>query len=260
MTCAPPESPGPSGNCAVRAYLDLLQEGDSRVAAGEAAAGQVGRPAGPDGPGGDGGPNGPPDASPGPDGSDPGGNRGPGPQPGTGPSVAALVNVTVPLSTLLGESETPGEAAGFGLLDGQDTRDLVAAAARHPGTRWCVTALHPDGTAAAHGCARGRHPPPPGATEGPDPPSDVPAQDYLRRLGIGLAPVARGRCDHARAEQGYQPSRRLQHLVRARNRRCAAPGCSRPAARCDLDHTIAWDRGGLTCECECATSTERSLI
>src|SRR5579875_2337650 len=32
-------------------------------------------------------------------------------------------------------------------------RDLVAAAARDPRTRWCVTALRGDGTAAAHGCA-----------------------------------------------------------------------------------------------------------
>ena len=38
------------------------------------------------------------------------------------------------------------EAAGFGLLDAQTARDLAAAAARHPATCWCLTALHPDGT------------------------------------------------------------------------------------------------------------------
>ncbi len=62
-------------------------------------------------------------------------------------------------------------------------------------------------------------------------------------------PIARGSCDHQHAETGYRPSRKLQHLIRARNARCTAPGCGRPAARCDLDHTIAWDKGGLTCEC-----------
>jgi len=72
--------------------------------------------------------------------------------------VAALVNILVPAETLLGVSAAPGEAAGYGLLDADDARDLVAAAARHSDTRWCVTALHPDGTAAAHGCARGRTP------------------------------------------------------------------------------------------------------
>jgi hypothetical protein len=64
--------------------------------------------------------------------------------------------------------------------------------------------------------------------------------------------LARVRCDHPRAEPGYRPSRQLQHLVRARNARCTAPGCGRPAARRDLDHTLAWDQGGLTCECDLA--------
>jgi hypothetical protein len=27
---------------------------------------------------------------------------------------------------------------------------------------------------------------------------------------------------------------------------------SRPAARCDLDHTVPWDQGGPTCECDLA--------
>ncbi len=212
--------------------------------------------------------------------------------PDQGPSVAALINITVPLDTVLGLSATPGEVAGYGPLDPDDARDLVAAAARHPDTRWCVTALHPDGTAAAHGCARGRHPPPtpgpsptrpadpngnppdpplgnshptktgshPGpdppagtATDsgppGPDPPPGVGARDYLAGLRVRMTPVARGHCDHTHAESGYRPSRALAHLIKVRNTRCTAPGCGRPAARCDLDHTLAWDQGGITCEC-----------
>jgi hypothetical protein len=55
--------------------------------------------------------------------------------PGTGPSVAALVNLTVPLSTAIGRSKIPGEADGFGLLDADDARAVIAAAARHPHTR-----------------------------------------------------------------------------------------------------------------------------
>jgi hypothetical protein len=58
----------------------------------------------------------------------------------------------------------------FGSLDGDDARDLLAAAARHPGTRWCITALNPDGTAAAHACLPGRHPPPGPAPPGAEPP------------------------------------------------------------------------------------------
>jgi len=193
------------------------------------------------------------------------------------------VNITVPLATCLGRSGTPGEAAGFGLLDARSARDLIAAAARHPRTRWCVTVLHPDGTAAAHGCAPGRHPAPPGPEPpGPEPPAPpegatpgttrdttrdtrggpaqrpppgepgTPARDYLRSLRVRLTPIARGPCGHRHAETGYRPSRKLQHLITTRSARCTAPGCGRPAARCDLDHTTAWDQGGITCECNIA--------
>jgi hypothetical protein len=67
-----------------------------------------------------------------------------------------------------------------------------------------------------------------------------------------MTPVARGSCDHAHAEIGYHPSRKLKHLVRARSATCTAPGCRRAAVRCDLDHTVPWDQGGLTCECDLA--------
>jgi len=247
----------------VRAYLDLLQERDSRlVPANQGADEKDMGPGGPpdldDTP--DDGPGGPPDPGAGPGGGQ-GGAAGPeshphhphdthGARQGDGPSVAALVNILVPVETMLGLSATPGEAAGYGLLDADDTRALVAAAARHPDTRWCVTALHPDGTAAAHGCARGRHPPPTPSPPGPDPPPRTTPQDYLARLRIRMTPVARGHCDHTQAESGYRPSRALAHLVKARNTRCTAPGCGQPAARCDLDHTLAWDQGGITCECD----------
>ena len=46
-----------------------------------------------------------------------------------------------------------------------------------------------------------------------------------------MTPITRGSCDHHQAEAGYRPSRKLRHMVRARNARCTAPGCGRPAAR-----------------------------
>jgi len=149
----------------------------------------------------------------------------------------------VPWSALVGQSEMPTEAVGLGLFDAQTARDLVAAAARHPRTRWCVTALHSDGTAAAHGCAPG--------------PQSMPAQgqqapDFLRTLGITLNVIIRGPCHHAQAEHRYRPSRALRHLVNARNARCTAPGCGQAAARCDLDHTKPWHQGGITCPCDLA--------
>ena len=67
-----------------------------------------------------------------------------------------------------------------------------------------------------------------------------------------IHPLAQGTCDHRHQEPGYQPSRRLRHLVEARTTTCCAPGCRRPAAQCDLDHTIPYDQGGRTCECDLA--------
>jgi hypothetical protein len=105
----------------------------------------------------------------------------------------------------------PAEAAGFGLLDHQSARDLVAAASRNPNTRWCLTALHPDGTAAAHGCAKGPRPWPPGPLQpgGPQP------TEFLRALKLTLNIVIRGPCHHAQAEHGYRPGRALRHLIAA---------------------------------------------
>jgi hypothetical protein len=143
--------PGSLRELRIQAYLDLLQERDSRDAQARPPAGRTGRPAGPGGadpPGGNGGPTSPQDADGGP-GSGPGGgtggNGGPGSGPqrgpagparqagqGKGPGVAALINITVPLDTVLGLSATPGEVAGFGLLDAGDARDLVAATPHHP--------------------------------------------------------------------------------------------------------------------------------
>jgi hypothetical protein len=231
--------PGSLRELRIRAYLDLLQERDSRdlpAAPGPGAPGPD--DPGPDGSGGSGGPGG--DGPPGP-GPAAGPATGPGAGPAPGPGLAALVTITIPLATFQGRSETPGQADGTGILDGDEARDLVAAAARHPRTRWCLTAVNPDGTAAAHACLPGRHPPP-----GTGPPGSGPV------LKTPLIPVARGPCDHARAETGYHPSRSLQHLIRARSATCTAPGCRRPAARCDLDHTVPWDQGGLTCECDLA--------
>jgi hypothetical protein len=164
--------------------------------------------------------------------------------PGVGPSIGANITITVPHTAMGGDFGPPGEVAGFGITDHADTQDLVAAAAGHPATRWCVTVLNPDGTAAAHGCAAGTRPWVPGP---------MPLRGLLDFLNIKeFTPVIRGPCHHARAEHRYRPSRKLQHLVRARNATCTAPGCGRRAASCDLDHTDPHHQGGRTCECNLA--------
>ena len=215
--------PGTWEELKVRATLDLLQERDSRPALGEPSASD-----GTEGPG--------------------------GPAADAGPSLGAMITITVPHTALGGDAGLPGEVDGFGIIDHADTRDLIAAAARNPATWWCVTVLNPDGTAAAHGCAPGprRWPPPQG------PPGPLPLRGLLEFLNIRkLTPVIRGPCQHAAAEDRYRPSRRLQHLVRARNATCTAPGCGRRAASCDLDHTEPHHHGGRTCECNLVPQCKR---
>ena len=58
-------------------------------------------------------------------------------------SLAARINVTVPLAAILGLCDTPGEVAAFGPVDADVTRDLIRAAGLHPATRWCVTVVEP---------------------------------------------------------------------------------------------------------------------
>ena len=60
----------------------------------------------------------------------------------------------MPLATLLGLAERPGEIHGFGLLDPALARELAAAAAASPRTEVCVTVTSPEGYATGHGCAR----------------------------------------------------------------------------------------------------------
>jgi hypothetical protein len=103
-----------------------------------------------------------------------------------------------------------------------------------------------DGTAAAHACIPGQHTLA-GITSHSA--ADTNGLDLAAALKAQLTPIAKGACDHAHAEPGYRPSRKLRHLVMARNARCTAPGCGRPAAACDQDHTQPWEDGGITCEC-----------
>ena len=72
-----------------------------------------------------------------------------------GPAAfAATINLTTPLATLLDLADRPGEIPGIGPIDPWLARDLAAAAAQNPKTKWCVTVTDKQGHAIGHGCAR----------------------------------------------------------------------------------------------------------
>ena len=121
--------PGTLRELRIRAYLDLLQERDTRHQPASPGGADPDPPPpdneppapsslgsdGPSGPSGNGGPGGP----------GPHPASGPAPSSGAaaGPSLAAQVTLTIPWATYQGWSETPGQAGGSGIPDSNDARD-----------------------------------------------------------------------------------------------------------------------------------------
>jgi hypothetical protein len=56
----------------------------------------------------------------------------------------------------------------------------------------------------------------------------------------------------AHGHDGYRPPAAMQRLVQRTYQICAFPSCNRTATRCDLDHTVAFHKGGPTCFCNLA--------
>jgi len=198
----------------------------------------------------------------------------PGPGQDSTPGVvpagfAGRVTLTVPLVTLAGLADRPGELASLGPVDPWLARDLAAAAAASPKTTWCLTVTDSQGHAVAHGCARpeakkhGKH-------AGPGPPGEVgfsftpagrdgPPGGYgtwrLQTPGTGpdliitVDSLTTDPCDHRFEAQGHDPGVKLRHLSQVRHATCTSPICRRPAAQCDVEHNTAYEAGGRTCLC-----------
>jgi len=170
---------------------------------------------------------------------------------GTTTGPAANITILVSAATMDGTSGAPAEIPGFGFTGADATRAMLAAASRNPATRWCVTVVNPrDGTAVGHACARGQHPwtPPPTGPPATGPPG-AGIGGFLASLKLKFEPIARETCDHTHRERQHDPSRALSHLIRARNSTCSTPGCGAAAVTADLDHTIPYEMGGPTDEC-----------
>jgi hypothetical protein len=156
------------------------------------------------------------------------------------------IHLTMPLAALAGLSDAPGEISGYGPADAASCRDLASRIGADPATRWCLTLTGADGRAAAHACA-GRHEPDAGQA----------VITWANGLLAKLHFLETGSCSHLRQSAGYAWPASLRHLLEVRQRTCAAPGCRRPAARCDIDHTVPFDQGGPTCECNGAPLCRR---
>jgi hypothetical protein len=189
---------------------------------------------------------------------------------GTPAGFAARITLTVPLATLAGLADRPGELGGLGPVDPWLARDLAAAAAANPRTTWCLTVTDGQGHAVAHGCARpepksrrtraGPGPPPDGTgftftLAGRDGPPGGYRTWRLTTPGDGpdliitIDPVTTDPCEHRFEAKGHDPGVTLRHLSQVRHATCTSPVCRRPAAQCDVEHNTAYEAGGRTCLC-----------
>jgi hypothetical protein len=225
-----------------------------------------------------------PDGGPGDDGNGDDGNGGRGsggPRPsdpasdgggGTGArpwpvpaGFAAKVNLTIPLTTLLGTTDRPGLLSGTGPIDAGLARDLAAAAARDPRSTWCITVTGPDSRPLAHGCGRPptrrprtspRNHTSPGDDRGPPGtgtlrlnPTALTGTGDGKDLEFALESLA-GPCDHRHQAAGHDPGVKLRHLTAILNSSCTFSCCRRPAASCDYEHSTPYKQGGRTCLCD----------
>ena len=148
----------------------------------------------------------------------------------------------MPLATLLGLAERPGEIHGFGLLDPALARELAAAAAASPGTEVCVTVTSGEGYAIGHGCARPARsvtPARPGRVPhrdaGPAEPDD-PRRHALPSLSTpGESRRLPGPSPPHPARQPGRPGR-LRHLDARASRRARVHRAPGPGADLECDH------------------------
>jgi hypothetical protein len=175
--------------------------------------------------------------------------------PGATPKLVHLTapEWILPLLTVLGLADKPGEAAGLGAIDPALVRQF-AASAEAAQSDWHLSLVNESGWVTCHGC-------PPA-----NPRSNRAKADNNGTVRINLPdsrarqftlyPVAIFDCEHRYRGDQHDPSDLLRHLTEVRDGTCARPGCARPARRCDYEHAQQFELGGLTCECNGAMVDE----
>jgi hypothetical protein len=158
-----------------------------------------------------------------------------------------VVELQVPLTTLLRLSDHPGELAGFGPVVADIARQV---ATQQRSATWRFSIYDTVGDLVQHGIT-GQRPtrrrPTPTTSGAPDggarPPARPPptGPTSIRQEATGAEPGT-PRPQSTRR----QPTAQVAAFVRARDRTCLAPGCRRPGAGCDIDHTLDWAHGGPT--------------
>ncbi len=208
-------------------------------------------------------------------------------QRGTVRAKTGLLDVTLPWSSLTGDSCEPGTLGRVGPVTSMQARQLLILAARSPTPEWRVIVTSDDGCALAVerarltqpelarvACTRAADANVTGvvgrvtiairadrlatADDGACPPllrgTAAAILAAARRAAARADPEAAldseaGGCAHTTASPAYRPPPRLREYIAARDKTCRFDTCGQPAWRTDIDHTQPWHKGGLTCRC-----------
>jgi hypothetical protein len=186
------------------------------------------------------------------------------------------LDLRVPWSTLAEESGDPGELSRIGPITAEQARYLADVAACDATVQWRVIVTDPNGRAIAvsrvlrdvsdRAGANGQAGLVKRVTVTISPervssPAGAALPTILQRTLRTAARAAEkarlqavidaeaGGCAHGQASVSYQPPPRLREFVTARDVTCRFPTCRQPVWRCDLDHSVPFDKGGKTCSC-----------
>jgi len=194
-----------------------------------------------------------------------------------------MLDLSLPWQALAGISSEPGRLGRIGPITAVQARQLAEFASLNPAAEWRIIVTTSGGQAIAvtrilrlrnrDGPEESRagmglvsrvtltipedifaHPPP--HRPGPDPLGGILAralqaadQAADRARASAEADAAADGCAHGSASSSYRPPPRLKEYITARDLTCRFPTCRQPAWRADLDHTIPFEKGGLTCRC-----------
>jgi hypothetical protein len=153
-----------------------------------------------------------------------------------------VVELQVPLTTLLRLSDHPGELAGFGPVIADIARQV---ATQQRSATWRFSVYDKTGELAHHGITCQR-PTSAAHAASPRPPATSPPTGRQTTRQDTTGQDTTGQDTTGQEPSGRRPAAQVAAFVRARDRTCVAPGCRRPGTGCDIDHTIDWARGGPT--------------
>ncbi len=181
-----------------------------------------------------------------------------------------IVELTASLQMLTQLAETPGDLAGYGPVIADVARKVAAQQGK---ASWTYTVHDPETAEAFHGTTRARPTQPdlqrpqrssPGTATQASRQSNSGDREQTRCGGTASRsqPTERMTVPGDKAEvrrrqvestaEARRATAEVARIVRARDRRCRAPGCRVPASRCDLDHRQSWVRGGRSEPCNLA--------